>query len=359
LLNLRKLFKGTQIYPNRTSHMPSFLLPQEPVSPIFEEEELDSLLKEKNDELKQRFDELGRNLRILQKYVNELNNFVKDDTLEPKILFDKNDTANTLSKLMKKQFLDLAKAIKECRRKNEDERDMNAIRDLIYRKLNADFDLINKDLQNISKKVQQREREQRKRVIVQNEEELPANEPINMQTMLILEEEQKKQDFEFKIVEYKDEEDEELKEIEQGVQGLSELFTTVHDEVHSQELKMQAALQNVDDAMIATEIGTKDLQTAARLKSIGAIVGATALGGVVGCVVAGPIGAVVAAKTAFGLATTVGGATVVGFGLGAVSGFVTKTVSDKFSGANLKFWEKKKKLDQDEQPTQDVEPDVK
>jgi uncharacterized membrane protein len=312
-----------------------------PAKSPLEDEDNESIF-EYEDILKDNFDKLGRDLQKLNRHVQELNRSLKDSSVEQNQVLVKYENANSLSKSIQNQLKELTQLMKERRRTQDQERDINAIREMIFGKLATDYEHLRKELQNISSLIRKREKEsiqqRRKATLIEqdNTSEIQPQKQNEFNQLLLMQED------EFKVIEYQEED--ELAEIEQGVKDLEEMFSAVHHEVvHVQEEKLKEAQQNIDDAAIMTELGTKDLQTAAKWKTIGAVVGATALGGVVGCAIGGPIGAVLAAKTAFGLATTVGAGTILGFSIGATGGLVTKMVSDKVNGANIKFWKRKSK----------------
>jgi t-SNARE complex subunit (syntaxin) len=300
-----------------------------------------------NDEkIDEYFQTIVHYLQKLNTAVFNLQKSQKDTSIDVSVLLKQYSKANEYSTLLKSKLAELTILLQEeWRRMPETETRKDSIRKMNLEKLNSDHDKLRNELEKSNKIIKQKEKEQtRKRVLNDDVTEEPTIEqPVQKQNLtkemslqLLLEEEGIKFD---KILEY--EEEDELKHIEQGVEELREMFTTTHDAALEQEEQLKMALGNVENAAVDTEIGTKDLQTAMKWKTSGTLIAVTALGGVVGCAIGGPIGAVVAAKTAFGLATTIGVGTVAGFGIGAVSGFSMKQISDKVSGANLKFWKKK------------------
>jgi t-SNARE complex subunit (syntaxin) len=299
-----------------------------------------------NEKIDEHFQTIVHYLQKLNTAVFNLQKSQKDTSVDVTVLLKQHNKANEYSTLLKSKLAELTILLEEWRRMPETETRKDSIRKMNLEKLNSDHDKLRIELEKSNKIIKQKEKEYtRKRVLDDDDvpEEPTIEQPVQKQKLtkemslqLLLEEEGIKFD---KILEY--EEEDELKHIEQGVEELREMFTTTHDTALEQEEQLKMALGNVENAAVDTEIGTKDLQTAMKWKTSGTLIAVTALGGVVGCAIGGPIGAVVAAKTAFGLATTIGVGTVAGFGIGAVSGFGMKQISDKVSGANLKFWKKK------------------
>ncbi|KAL0476316.1 STX17 [Acrasis kona] len=282
--------------------------------------------------LEEQFEKIADGLNTSQAHIQKINRYIKS----------RSDNAHKIPQLIDKAEQTCAETLHDIKIATDLMKSLPKGMLTDEAKFQKEFALkkYTSDLKEVEKQVASVKKEHvnllaNKESVKKNREEKQSKIQDEFMQQLIIREDEAKSEEEIEA-----ETEREMRQLEQGVMDVVELMNVAHDQIHQQEYKLEEALLNVEETAALTEKGTRNLQIAAKWKGIGAVIGATAIGGAVGLVVGGPIGAVVAANTALGVVTTVGATATVGLSLGAVGGLLTKTISDKVDGSKLKFWKK-------------------
>jgi methyl-accepting chemotaxis protein len=129
----------------------------------------------------------------------------------------------------------------------------------------------------------------------------------------------------------------EMEDLRRDAQEIAEIFEMVKDEVSRQHEKVEDIAENIEEATIRVEDGTKEIQKASLMTGLGT----TLIGGLIGGVVGGPVGAVVGFKLSLVVGVAAAGVTT---GIGLLSGYFVAKKMNSINGANLETSKDVKKL---------------
>jgi t-SNARE complex subunit (syntaxin) len=286
--------------------------------------------------LDEAFSLLARNIQNLQNCSQSVLSLldaigsVHDSHHLRKSLHQLKNKAHSLSKTIHTQVTELTNKIKQLKRTDETEELYTR-----HQKLSKDYDQLLNQLHELFNTLKERESKHPSDSInfnptnfVQNLNDSLSSESAELirQTEAEHDRETHKQHQQLLLLEEGKEiqNEEDIAEVEKDLKELADIFEALSDSVIVQEQKLQNALALAQDAQNNTEKGTQDLQTAERWKSFGTLMGMTITGALIGAVVGGPIGVLVAVKSAVSFSTAIGSSTILGLGVGAVGGAVTK-----------------------------------
>ncbi|KAL9645443.1 hypothetical protein ABK040_002641 [Willaertia magna] len=251
-------------------------------------------------------------IKITEEQIKDINNLIND--IKNNLLIDNLQLNKLISDF--NRLIDLQK---ECKIK--------------FKKLQKTFILKNNDLENNlnNDKVEQNK--------IAMEEEEYKRDAFNQQLLL----QQENNFFPFKVININEKEEElqELQKLHKNLYTLHEISKDLNDQVQQQEITTKTIQDNLEKSEINCQKGTKYLQEAKRIGTIGAIMIGSTVGGLI---IGGPIGGIVGWKAGMALGTAAG---LGGFVAGAVSGGVvakkTSELGDEVSGANSEITTMKRK----------------